>query len=96
MERWHSSVTMMSKVSMGMAGLYSMGSGLLNTSRPSPSPACRGECQLVFFFQVFRQLFALEHGVHALDGADADAGGGVDLLPCRRWTMYSSLNLKLL
>ena len=31
MERWHSSVTMKSKVSMGTAGLYSMGSGALRS-----------------------------------------------------------------
>ena len=33
-----------------------------------------------FLFQVGRQVAALEHGVQALDGADADAGGGVDLV----------------
>ena len=69
MERWHSSVTMMSKLSMGMLGLYSMGSGCLN--RPL-------EFIHRFFFEVFGQLFALEHGVHALDGADADPRGGVE------------------
>ena len=69
MERWHSSVTMMSKVSMGMAGLYSMGSGFLKSrSRPDDGG----------FFVLVRQLPALEHGVHALDGADADPGGGVE------------------
>ena len=69
MERWHSSVTMMSKVSIGMAGLYSIGSGFLKQA---------AELVAGFLFQFFGQFPALEHGVHALDGADADARGGVE------------------
>ena len=30
--------------------------------------------------EVGKEVAALEYGVHALDGADADAGGGVDLI----------------
>ncbi len=69
MERWHSSVMMKSKVSMGIAGLYSRGSGCLNEP-----------LELVdrFVLRDLRQVLALQHGVHALDGADADAGGGVE------------------
>ncbi len=31
-----------------------------------------------YIFQLFRQFSAAQHGIKALDGADADARGGVD------------------
>ena len=49
------------------------------------------------FFVLVRQLPPLEHGIHALDGADADPRGVYrGVLPASRWTMNSSVNLKLL
>ena len=39
----------------------------------------------------------LEHGVQALDGGDADAGGRVEVCcEVRCWTLYTSVNLQLL
>ena len=70
MERWHSSVMMKSNSSMGKAGLYSTGTGCLNSvsaaSMGRSSRSGAGSC------------LALEHGVKALDGADDDAGGFVE------------------
>ena len=70
MERWHSSVTMKSKVSMGMAGLYATSRGRLIGG---------GDLEAGFFVEVLGQLFAAEHGIKALDGADGDAADGVEL-----------------
>ena len=61
-----SSVTMMSKVSIGMRGVVVDGLGGLEQAV---------ERGAGFFFQVFRQLAALEHAEHALDGADDHARG---------------------
>ena len=35
------------------------------------------------FFVLVRQLPPLEHGIHALDGADADARGGIECIACQ-------------
>ncbi len=69
MERWHSSVTMKSKVSMGKSGLYSIGSGSLNRL---PSSRRR------LLVDLLGQFPPLEHRVEALDGADADPRRGVE------------------
>ncbi len=69
MERWHSSVTMMSKRLDRDVGV------VFNRFRLLEQPA-----QLItrFLFQVFGQLLAFQHGVQALDGADANARGGIE------------------
>ena len=69
MDRWHSSVMMTSKVSMGTAGLYSTGRGL----------ALEGGLLVAGdLLQRGVALLAPEYGVDALDGGDADAAHGVD------------------
>lgn len=44
----------------------------IRAARPNPTTTIGVE--------VGKEVAALEHGVHALNGADADAGGGVDLV----------------
>jgi len=66
--------------------LYSMGSGSLNSL-----PA-----DLRIPLQVGRQVAGPEHGYMPLDGADADAGGGVDLVALQALDDVFLLNLKLL
>ena len=71
MERWHSSVTMKSKVSMGNRGVV---------GHVFRAVVGGGDFEAGFFVEVFVQLFAAEHGVKALDGADGDAANAIELV----------------
>ncbi len=81
MERCASSVTMMSKVSIGI--LRVVVDGLL---LPEQALDLFGRVLVVFL----RQLASLEHAEHALDGADGHPRVVSSLLLVRCWTMYSS------
>jgi len=77
---------MKSKVSMGMEGLYSIGSG--SAVRLSQVAAERS----VFFLA--GELAADEHGVEALNGGDGDFGDGVDLVGGEELRYVDSANLR--
>ena len=71
MERWHSSVTMKSKASMGIGGVV---------GHVLRAVVGGGDFVAGFFVEVFVEFLAAQDRVEALDGADGDAGDGIEVV----------------